>query len=63
MNPSTNCLGDKVWWNKEDEFHRLDGPAIKWANGKKFYYIDDEYYNNFIEYIQAVIEYKKDNNL
>lgn len=24
--------------------HREDGPAVEWANGRKFYYYQDEYF-------------------
>jgi len=28
------------WYNDKDEYHRLDGPAIEWANGTKEWYVD-----------------------
>ena len=62
MSFNTNYLGDKWWRNKEDEFHRLNGPAIEWSNGRKFYRINGEHYNNFISYIKAVIEFRKLNS-
>ena len=30
------------WYNESSELHREDGPAIEWANGDKFYYINGE---------------------
>ena len=27
-------------WFKFGKFHRLDGPAIEWANGDRFYYVE-----------------------
>ena len=32
--------GDKVWTNDEGLFHRLDGPAIEYANGDKSWYFE-----------------------
>jgi hypothetical protein len=32
--------GIKSWKNKEDKFHRLDGPAKEWPNGNKEWYKD-----------------------
>ena len=26
-------LGDKRWYNDRGEIHRLDGPAVEWADG------------------------------
>jgi len=35
---------DKVteWYNKSNQLHRENGPAIEWANGDKSYYINGE---------------------
>ena len=30
-------IGTKLWY-KNDELHRLDGPAIEWFNGDKSWY-------------------------
>ena len=27
------------YWTLNGKFHRMDGPAIEWANGGKFWYI------------------------
>jgi len=35
---SINFKGDKVWL-LGDKLHRLDGPAIEWANGYKVWYL------------------------
>ena len=29
--------GDKRWYNKNDKLHRLDGPAVEFANGTKWW--------------------------
>lgn len=34
--------GDRVWRNAKGQFHRLDGPAIEWANGGEFWYADHQ---------------------
>ena len=36
--------GNRRWFNEIDEYHRLDGPALEWANGKNEWYILDVYY-------------------
>jgi len=35
--------GNRRWFNEIDEYHRLDGPALEWANGKNEWYILDVY--------------------
>jgi len=32
------------FWHQKGKFHRLDGPAIEYANGDKSYYIEDVKY-------------------
>ena len=44
-------------------WHRLDGPAYISEIGIEFYYIEGKRYANFVEYIQSVIKYKKENNV
>jgi hypothetical protein len=36
-----NSYGDKYWY-QNDQLHRLDGPAVEWANGDKFWYQNDQ---------------------
>ena len=33
-------VGGSVCWYKDDLFHRLDGPAIEWTNGRKKWYLN-----------------------
>jgi hypothetical protein len=47
LDPYGNLLfnypnGDKVYYDNDD-FHRLDGPAIEFANGDKYWYINGTY--------------------
>ena len=35
-----NDNGDKFWY-VDDRRHRVDGPAIEWADGSKSWYVDD----------------------
>ena len=30
----------KVWYNDRGQFHRVDGPAIEYANGTKSWYLN-----------------------
>ena len=34
--------GNKVWRNKQGQYHRTDGPAIEWENGTKIWYVNDK---------------------
>jgi len=34
--------GTIIWRNEKGKYHRLEGPAIKWANGDKSWYLNDE---------------------
>lgn len=35
---STTRSGNKIWKNRKGELHRLDGPAIEFADGTLFWY-------------------------
>jgi hypothetical protein len=37
--------GDKFWRNKQGHYHRLDGPAIEWADGDKQWWINGIQYS------------------
>lgn len=43
-----------VYRNDENQFHRLDGPAIEWIDGTKFWYINGKYYTEqeFQQYLK-----------
>jgi hypothetical protein len=43
-NPQIDKYGTKYWYNEKRKFHRLDGPAIEYADGDKFWYIEGEAY-------------------
>lgn len=30
------------WYNEQGQFHRENGPAVEWANGSKFWYLNDQ---------------------
>jgi len=48
--------------NLKGNVHNLEGPAAIYNNGCKSYWINGKWYgDNFIEYIQDVIKYKKEN--
>jgi len=34
--------GDKAWY-QNGERHRIDGPAIEYANGGKYWYLNDQW--------------------
>jgi hypothetical protein len=33
---------NRYWYNDKDQYHRLDGPAIEYANGYKAWYVEDK---------------------
>ena len=41
-NPVIDTNGNKYWYNDKKQYHRLDGPAIKYANGNKYWYQNDK---------------------
>jgi len=38
--PTIEPDGEKIWYNSEGKFHRLDGPARIFPNGRKEYWVD-----------------------
>ncbi len=56
MNPVINKSGDKLWYNELGKLHRIDGPAIEYANGNKDWFIDGQRHRTdgpAIEYIDG----------
>jgi hypothetical protein len=39
-NPVINELGDKYWYNNMGELHRVDGPAVEYTNGNKYWFLN-----------------------
>jgi hypothetical protein len=37
-------FGNKIWRNKDGELHRIDGPAIEYSDGDKFWFQNGEYH-------------------
>ena len=38
MNPIIDHVGTSRWYNDLGQLHRIDGPAIIYANGSKYWY-------------------------
>ena len=36
------------WFNKAEQLHRLDGPAVEYADGTKFWYKNEELHLVFL---------------
>ncbi len=34
--------GTKRWKNKQGQLHRIDGPAVEWFDGDKYWYLNDK---------------------
>ena len=52
-----NECGDKRYFNAEDQLHRENGPAVEYANGDKFWYINGKCHREdgpALEYANAV---------
>ena len=61
---SYNSTGYWAWYNDKHLWHNIYGPTLIFDNiFPDHYYIDGKYYNNFIEYIKAVITYKENENV
>lgn len=39
----TDKKGNTYYYNKNNQRHRTEGPAIEWADGDKFWYINDKF--------------------
>jgi hypothetical protein len=37
-----DIFGNKRWYNTQGERHRVGGPAVEYANGHKYWYLNDE---------------------
>ena len=42
--PLIDKFGTKFWRNKEGELHRLDGPAVEYSDGDKYWYNNGVYH-------------------
>jgi hypothetical protein len=42
-NPVIDTHGNKRWYDKYGQDHRLDGPAIEYYNGNKSWYINNRW--------------------
>ena len=38
------AAGHVYYFNFKDQFHRLDGPAVEYATGGKFWYVNGQYH-------------------
>ena len=49
-----DAYGTVRYYNKDEKLHRLDGPAIKYANGDKEWWIDGRFYRTEKEWEKAL---------
>jgi hypothetical protein len=52
-----NKYGSRFWYNEEGKFHRIDGPAVEWSNGIKFWFINGVKYSK--EEFNEITEYEQ----
>jgi hypothetical protein len=38
----TDEYGNKCWYNDNGELHRIDGPAVEWGNGNRYWYFNNK---------------------
>lgn len=65
MEFTIDAEGTKRWFNEDYRLHREDGPAIEWATGTKFWYIDGDFHRingPAIEYSFGENEWWYENN-
>jgi flagellar basal body rod protein FlgG len=43
--------GDIHWYNEEGQLHKEDGPAVIWANGNSYWFLNGKHYD-FYEWIK-----------
>jgi len=57
-NPKIDKRGTNCYYNEDGEFHRIDGPAIEYADGDKSWYIEGQIYSEeeFNQYNRPVEE-------
>ena len=58
--------GDKVWCNKQGQYHRTDGPAIEWENGTKIWYVNGKCHRTdgpAVEYANGTKEWRINDQL
>ena len=61
--------GAKQWRDGNDHFHRIDGPAFIWPNGKVEWFVNNHVYSfdNFVDIVQwtgeDIVMYKLGQNL
>ena len=44
MRKETNSYGDIRYYNDLNQLHREDGPAIEYASGSKYWYLNGQYH-------------------
>jgi hypothetical protein len=45
--------GNKRWRNEYGQLHRLDGPAVEWADGEKEWWVNGDWCTNFKDFQKA----------
>ena len=50
--PTINAVDDKVWRNKEGNWHRIGGPAVEWKHGVKLNAIVRSMRKDLFKYLQ-----------
>ena len=54
-----NNRGDKSWY-QNGERHRIDGPAIEYSNGNKFYFLRGQHFETKEAFFDALTDEEKE---
>jgi len=46
------------WYNSKDQYHREDGPAVEWADGAKYWYINGKHHREDGPAVECASGYK-----
>ena len=61
-----NKLGNKIWYNEQNQYHRDDGPAVEWADGSKEWWLNGNLHREdgpAVEYADGYKEWRLNGEL
>lgn len=58
-----DTFGNRLWVNKQGERHRIYGPAVEFANGKKEWWVEDKSITKLVRKLLAKSPFGEDVHL
>jgi hypothetical protein len=46
-----DTYGDIAWYNKAGQYHREEGPAVIYASGRSYWYLNSKEYDSFDDWL------------